>query len=77
MRRAGLPELDLPDGQFAVYTTFTPLMQMFEAAQKDGAGLTVAGTPLVTGKVVDQPMRTEGSLSVEALLIVPGKLLTN
>ena len=77
MRRAGLPELDLPDGQFAVYTTFTPLMQMFEAAQKDGAGLTVAGTPLVTGKVIDQPMRTEGSLSVEALLIVPGKLLTN
>lgn len=77
MRRAGLPELGLPDGQFAVYTTFTPLMQMFEAAQKDGAGLTVAGTPLVTGKVIDQPMRTEGSLSVEALLIVPGKLLTN
>ena len=77
MRRAGLPELDLPDGQFAVYTTFTPLMQMFEAAQNDGAGLNVAGTPLVTGKVIDQPMRTEGSLSVEALLIVPGKLLTN
>ena len=77
MRHAGLPELDLPDGQFAVYTTFTPLMQMFEAAQKDGAGLTVAGTPLVTGKIVNQPMRTEGSLSVEALLIVPGKLLMN
>jgi putative ABC transport system permease protein len=71
MRRSGHEELDLPEGKFAVYCTYKPMMDVFRAAERDGASIEVAGATLAAGPLVQQSMRTESVTGIEALLILP------
>lgn len=71
MRMAGLDEIILSDNQLAVFSTFEPCVDVFTQAEKDGAQLTIAGTALAIGPVVQQNMYTDDMMSTEALLIIP------
>lgn len=71
MRLSGREEITLSDTEYAVFSTFKPLVDVFRAAQQDGATLQIAGVELTTGALVQQAMRTESITGIEALLILP------
>ncbi len=74
MRLAGYEELELEAGKFAAYCTYKPMMDVFRAAERDGACIEVAGTTLAAGPLVQQSMRTESVTGIDGLLILPAEV---
>lgn len=68
---AGLERIEISPDEFAVLSTFKPMVDVFNAGIAQRQTLTVAGRELTIRCITDQPARTQDVDGIGAMLILP------
>lgn len=71
MRIAGLDEINISPDEFAVISTFKPMVDVFTLGIAERQTLTIAGRELTIRSITDQPARVQDVDGIEAILLLP------